>query len=73
MEKNAAPSVTKMIVANKSDLETKQVPRETGAEFAARNKVLFTETSAKKDFQVASAFERLAEKLIDIKYWERIE
>ena len=56
-----------MIMANKSDLEAKQVPREAGAEYAAKNKVMFIETSAKKDIQVSTAFEKLAEKLIDAK------
>ena len=67
IEKNAAPSVAKMILANKSDMEVKQVSKEAGAEYASRNKVMFIETSAKKDIQVSSAFEKLAEKLIDAK------
>ena len=67
VEKNAAPNVTKMIVANKADLEKKQVTKEEGGEYAAKSKVMFMETSAKKDYQVHSAFERLAEKLIELK------
>ncbi len=57
-----------MIIANKSDLENKQVSKEAGAEYAAKNRVMFMETSAKKDFQVSTAFEKLAEKLIDTKW-----
>ena len=67
VEKNATPNVTKMILANKSDMEKKEVTPEQGAEYASKNKIMFTETSAKKDYQVSSAFEKLAEKLIEIK------
>jgi len=58
-----------MILGNKSDLEKKVVTKEMGMEYAARNKVMFMETSAKKDIDVSTAFERLAEKLIDTKLY----
>ncbi len=56
-----------MLIANKSDLETKDVPKETGEEYAKKNGLLFIETSAKKDLQVSLAFQKMAEKLIDLK------
>lgn len=69
IEKNAVPNVTKMIFANKSDLEKKEVTKEMGEEYAAKNKLLFTETSAKKDMQISAAFEQISSKLIDLKYF----
>eukprot|EP00831_Metopus_contortus_P074161 TRINITY_DN6770_c0_g1_i1.p3 TRINITY_DN6770_c0_g1~~TRINITY_DN6770_c0_g1_i1.p3 ORF type:complete len:152 (-),score=26.53 TRINITY_DN6770_c0_g1_i1:37-492(-) len=65
IEKNATPGVIKMLLANKSDLQQKLVPQEAGAEFADKNKLFFMETSALQDFQVARAFEKMAEKLME--------
>lgn len=56
-----------MIIANKSDLEKKEVTKEMGEEYAKKNNVLFMEASAKTDFQVSAAFQKISEKLIDLK------
>ena len=57
-----------MLLANKSDLEIKQIAKEQGEGYATKNKMMFMETSAKKDIQVSSAFEKMAERLIELKY-----
>eukprot|EP00826_Nyctotherus_ovalis_P057532 TRINITY_DN7874_c0_g1_i8.p2 TRINITY_DN7874_c0_g1~~TRINITY_DN7874_c0_g1_i8.p2 ORF type:complete len:100 (-),score=40.23 TRINITY_DN7874_c0_g1_i8:143-442(-) len=56
-----------MILANKSDLATKQVAKDMGEKYAAEHNLMFLETSAKKDFQVSAAFELVAKKLIEMK------
>eukprot|EP00826_Nyctotherus_ovalis_P011314 TRINITY_DN12950_c0_g4_i2.p3 TRINITY_DN12950_c0_g4~~TRINITY_DN12950_c0_g4_i2.p3 ORF type:complete len:124 (-),score=49.50 TRINITY_DN12950_c0_g4_i2:151-522(-) len=73
VEKNASPSVVKMLLANKSDLETKEVPKEHGEQYAQKNKMMFMETSAKKGFQVTDAFEKMTEKLIELRNMKQVE
>jgi len=73
VEKNASPSVVKMLLANKADLETKEIQKEQGQEYALKNKMMFIETSAKKGFQVADAFEKMAEKLIELRAMKQVE
>ena len=68
VEKNATPGVMKMVIANKSDLDTKEVSKEMGEEYAKKNGLLFMETSAKKDYQVSLSFQKLSERLIDLKF-----
>ena len=68
VEKNAAPTVAKMLLGNKSDLTTKKVTKEDGMGYAERNKMMFLETSAKKDFQVSTAFEQISRKLVEGRY-----
>ncbi len=55
-----------MLVGNKVDLleenggvEERQVPKEAAEEFARRNRLLFIETSALTQRNVAAAFENL--------------
>lgn len=73
VEKNASPSVIKMLLANKSDLETKAIQKEKGEEYAVKNHMMFMETSAKKGSQVAEAFEKMATKLIELRAMKQVE
>ncbi|CAE8588845.1 unnamed protein product, partial [Polarella glacialis] len=53
---NAQPNMVIILVANKSDLERREVSTEEGAWFARQNGLFFLETSAKTGQNVESAF-----------------
>jgi len=54
-----------MLVANKVDMEEKQVSREEGEEFAFANSMMFIETSAKTRQGIKQAFEEVCHKILD--------
>ena len=63
-----------MLVGNKLDLleeaggqEERQVPREAAEEFARRNRMMFIETSAVTQKNVAGAFENLLQKINEMR------
>ena len=72
----ADPNIIIMLIGNKCDLESqRQVSKADATTFAKDNGIVnyhigiaFMETSAKKDKQVSSAFEKMAERLIELKY-----
>jgi Ras-related protein Rab-18 len=59
------PSVAKMVVFNKIDLEDdREVSREEGLAFARNNSTLFVESSAKTAVGVHQCFEELVRKVL---------
>jgi len=64
LKTHADPGIIIMLVGNKSDLSSlREVPETEAKSFAQKNKLAFIETSAKEDYGVGQAFERL---LLDI-------
>mmetsp|Transcript_36988 Transcript_36988/g.58185 ORF Transcript_36988/g.58185 Transcript_36988/m.58185 type:complete len:204 (-) Transcript_36988:334-945(-) len=60
----ASPSVAKLLVGNKSDLEGDRiVPLEAAKGFADENQLAFIETSAKTGTNVKEAFERMVQEV----------
>ncbi|KAK9842968.1 hypothetical protein WJX74_004985 [Apatococcus lobatus] len=55
----------KMVVANKIDLESREVSKVDGEMFARKQGCLFAETSAKADVAVSQAFEELVLKILE--------
>ncbi|KAK9868667.1 hypothetical protein WJX84_012179 [Apatococcus fuscideae] len=55
----------KMVVANKLDMENREVSRSEGELFARKQGCLFAETSAKANVAVAQAFQELVLKILD--------
>ena len=65
IEKNANKNVYKLLIGNKSDLESnREIKKEEGEEFASINGLEFFETSAKENYQVQEAFITLARDII---------
>jgi Ras-related protein Rab-2A len=61
---NGNPSMTIMLIGNKSDLEHRRaVTTKEGEQFAAENNLVFLETSAKSAANVEAAFIKTAEKI----------
>ena len=60
---NIKPEI--ILVANKIDLKDRKVTKETGKEFANKNKIMYVETSAKNGLNIDSPFEKLANVLIN--------
>ncbi len=56
-----------MIIGNKADLTEKVIKKEAIEEYAKKNNILFMEASAKTNFQVGLAFQKISEKLMDLK------
>lgn len=54
-----------MIVGNKVDIETRQVSRAEGVEFARQQSTLFVESSAKTATGVQQTFEELLRKILE--------
>jgi small GTP-binding protein len=59
------PSVPLIVVGNKCDREDRQVPTEDGQELAAKQGLIFLETSAKANTNIEAAFQEMAKKLIE--------
>ena len=65
IEKNASKNVYKILIGNKSDLESeRKVTYEQGAEFAAQYGMKFIETSAKESKNVQEAFVTMTKEII---------
>lgn len=65
IEKNASKNVYKILVGNKSDLESeRKVTYEQGSEFAAQYGMKFIETSAKDSKNVQEAFVTMTKEII---------
>ena len=65
IEKNASKNVYKILVGNKSDLESeRKVTYEQGQEFAAQYGMKFIETSAKESKNVQEAFVTMTKEII---------
>jgi len=68
IEKNGNKNVYKLLIGNKSDLESqRKVSKEEGKEFAQINGMEFFETSAKENYQVQDAFIQLTRDVIRTK------
>lgn len=66
LEVNTNRNITKMIVANKIDLQgERKVDREQGKKFAKQQRALFVETSAASNINVQMAFEELVKKILE--------
>jgi len=60
LKAHADPGIIIMLVGNKCDLSSlREVPEAEAKSFAHKNKLSFIETSAKEDYCVGQAFERL--------------
>ena len=65
IEKNASKNVYKILIGNKSDLESeRKVTYEQGQEFAAQYGMKFIETSAKESKNVQEAFVTMTKEII---------
>ena len=65
IEKNASKNVYKILVGNKSDLESeRKVTYEQGKEFATQYGMKFIETSAKESKNVQEAFITMTKEII---------
>ena len=65
IEKNASTNVYKILIGNKSDLESeRKVTYEQGQEFAAQYGMKFIETSAKESKNVQEAFATMTKEII---------
>ena len=65
IEKNASTNVYKILIGNKSDLESeRKVTYEQGQEFAAQYGMKFIETSAKESKNVQEAFVTMTKEII---------
>ena len=65
IEKNASKNVYKILIGNKSDLESeRKVTYEQGKEFAAQYGMKFIETSAKESKNVQEAFVTMTKEII---------
>lgn len=63
-EKHASDGITRLLVGNKSDLESKRVVMsEEGKNFAANNGLEFIETSSKNNVNIEDAFLTVAKKI----------
>ena len=70
MKSQADPEISIMLVGNKLDKAgdtNRKVTRAEAEEFAARNEIMFSETSALSDMNVTSAFETLLNKIDEVK------
>ena len=67
VEKYAKPDIVKLLVGNKSDLESqRQVTKEEGQELADSLNVKFIETSAKNSVNIEGAFMTLSQEIKNI-------
>jgi len=74
LKQNGEVDLIIMLVGNKVDLleenggvEERQVPKEAAEEFARRNRLLFIETSALTQRNVAAAFENLLQQINEMR------
>jgi len=66
VDRNANKNVLKVLIGNKSDLESRRaVTFEQGKEFAESNGMKFLETSAKKKVNVTQAFETITREFMN--------
>ena len=64
IDTHATKGVSKMLIANKCDMDTRVVTEEQGKELAAKYSVPFFETSAKSGFNIKEVFEEMAREII---------
>ena len=73
IEKNASKNVYKILVGNKSDLESeRKVTYSQGADFAAQYGMKFIETSAKDSKNVQEAFATMTKEIIDLSSSQKV-
>ena len=73
IEKNASKNVYKILVGNKSDLESeRKVTYQQGADFAAQYGMKFIETSAKDSKNVQEAFVTMTKEIIDLSNSQKV-
>ena len=66
IKNNCLPNASLILVGNKTDLsEKREVSYQEGEKLAKDNDLMFVETSAKDDVNVAELFKRLAESIVE--------
>ncbi len=67
--KFTGPNICKIVLANKCDLAvSRKVTKEEIQEFEKKSGIKVIETSAKSNYQVEMAFQKIVEQLIEKKY-----
>ena len=64
IETHATKGVSKILIGNKCDMDTRVVTTEQGQELAAKYSVPFFETSAKSGLNIKEVFEAMAREII---------
>jgi small GTP-binding protein len=64
IDKNAESTTPVLLIGNKSDSKLREVTKEAGALFAERNNMLFFETSAQENINIAEAFDAITTRIL---------